>query len=248
MQAVIKNTRLDLPKGSMQEWGHLLPIGMLRNVFCAPRLSRFVNIRKYNLPAPPFILDSLERIGSSDTLDALSELGSHGLYVLFENQGRNDGPIYSRFRMAPQQVQNMARCWSKRYGEGYWGIVQRQVTLSFQGTVLISEDGAMIGEMVQDNLLGITRGVQTPTMNFRCNRFLDSLSYSFNDQSLRAAVWRLLKYLPSHSQFDKLSYNPGYYEFGLTKNTLSPVFFDMRDDLCFPSLDRHLAIPDGGIV
>jgi hypothetical protein len=109
----------------------------------------------------------------------------------------------------------------------------------YSGNAVMSADGDLVIEMVRGSHAPLVSGEKTPEYFVWRNIFTRSFSYSFEDETLRRAVWRLILALPHEERDTSLAgisratqFTPGYYEFTLIQRKehtpLEPIFIDYR--------------------
>jgi hypothetical protein len=111
----------------------------------------------------------------------------------------------------------------------------------YSGNAVISPDGEVLIEMVKGSHAPLVSGEKTPEYFVWRNVFTRNFSYSFEDETLRRAVWRMILALPCEGKDTSLAgisrmmqFISGYYEFTLIQRKehtpLEPIFIDYRQN------------------
>ena len=116
------------------------------------------------------------------------------------------------------------------YVAKYHLILGETHTYEYGGNIVINPNGKIVIEMVRGSQELVTSGKITPNYIAERDQFTHVLHYSFEDNTLRKAVYNALLSIPH----DGKTFIPGYYEFILFRRDKSsffePIFFDYRDD------------------
>jgi hypothetical protein len=108
----------------------------------------------------------------------------------------------------------------------------------YGGNIVISKAGKINIEIGSQS--EIAYGTATPEFTAESEDFTGSMRYSFEDEKLRAAIYRTLQSIPHEGEKRETKYNPGYYEFLLVKKDeardLEPIFWDYKDEEAFSEL------------
>ena len=124
----------------------------------------------------------------------------------------------------------------------------------YSGNIVIDDNGGLVVEMVKGSHAPLVSGEKTPEFFIRRDKFTGSLSYSFEDETLRKAVWNMLLAIPHYS--DEFStgdtdryarFTPGYYEFVLIRRgdarPLEAVFLDYRGNRAYQLSPNSASFP-----
>jgi hypothetical protein len=114
----------------------------------------------------------------------------------------------------------------------------------YGGNIVIDDNGGLVVEMVKGSHAPLVSGEKTPEFFIRRDEFTGSLSYSFEDETLRKAVWSMLLAIPHYNNeistgdTDRyVRFTPGYYEFVLIRRgdarPLEAVFLDYRGNRAY---------------
>lgn len=114
----------------------------------------------------------------------------------------------------------------------------------YSGNIVISPGGEIVVEMVKGSHAPLVSGAKTPEFFVHRDEFTGSLSYSFEDEALRKAVWNALLTIPPFNEdapsekIDRRTrFTPGYYEFVLIKRgqtePLKVIFIDYRGNSAY---------------
>jgi hypothetical protein len=100
----------------------------------------------------------------------------------------------------------------------------------YGATVIVGTDGRLVLEMVDGEMAKLATGKATPQYTAHTDPFTGVMRYSFDDPTLRTAVWRAVSCMPAFDGDMPRQRLPGYYEFSLIerKGRLVPVFFDYK--------------------
>jgi hypothetical protein len=100
----------------------------------------------------------------------------------------------------------------------------------FSGNIVINPAGDVVGEMVTGVQSPLATGEKTPEFTMKRDPFTKIFKYSFEEESLRRAMWRTMLAIPHDGEGRELESTPGYYEFVLIKRDeqapLEPIFLD----------------------
>jgi hypothetical protein len=100
----------------------------------------------------------------------------------------------------------------------------------FSGNIVINSAGDVVGEMVTGVQSPLATGEKTPEFTMKRDPFTKIFKYSFEEESLRRAMWKTMLAIPHDGEGRELECTPGYYEFVLIKRDeqapLEPIFLD----------------------
>jgi hypothetical protein len=141
-------------------------------------------------------------------------------------------------------VQLINSSLTKEMISDYHVILEDSPVYTYGGNIVCSKSGAVRLEMNagKDGQSEIVGGKQP---EFIAERDLLSglFKHSYEDETLRRAVWRTIMTIPSRFQTDhaaeymsrEIEFHPGYYEFYLDEQ-LRPLFIDYTDESAFIDL------------
>lgn len=128
--------------------------------------------------------------------------------------------------------------------ENYLMVLSEFYENQYSGNIVISPSGEIVIEMVKGSHAPLVSGEKTPEFFVRRDEFTGNLSYSFEDKTLRKAVWNVLlaipcfnEDMPSEGINRHTRFTPGYYEFALIKREqtepLKVMFIDYRGNSAY---------------
>lgn len=184
----------------------------------------------------------------------LEKIGSQKFYVNLPPQ-KGQLTRYRQIDLSQEEVVPFVQEHvSASQVENYLIVLSEFYENQYSGNSVISPDGEIVIEMVKGSHAPLVSGAKTPEFFVRRDRFTGNFSYSFEDQSLRKAVWNMLLTIPHDNEdatvasIDRYTrFIPGYYEFALIKGehaeSLKAMFIDYRSNRAYQLPGNSIALP-----
>jgi hypothetical protein len=116
-------------------------------------------------------------------------------------------------------------------GVNYHIILSEARDIAYVGNIIVGEHGDIYGELSAEGIPPTRSGLKQVD-RFQKEPFLSTFHYSFEDTALREAIYRCVANLPHSGTCRGREWQPGYYEFLLSRDAdghLRPEFYDYRD-------------------
>jgi hypothetical protein len=112
----------------------------------------------------------------------------------------------------------------------------------YGGSVSVSPNGYVLMEFGEGSCQEYTRGSSVPHFSMDRDMVSGRFKYSFPDEELREATWRIMQFIPHSTEAVHMGFLQGYYEFAVYRsqrdNTLQPIFLDYKDNPAYYYLDE----------
>jgi len=230
---------------TINEWAYAIRKGnqRLAELLDEDRLTGFRAMEKLRLPHYKQETVALVKF-LYDPQKYLEKVGSQKFYVNLLPQ-KEQLTRYRQIDLLPEEVVSFVQEHvPASQVDNYLMVLSEFYENQYSGNIIISPDGEVVIEMVRGSHAPLVSGAKTPEFFVCRDQFTGNFSYSFEDKTLRKAVWNMLLTIPYDNgntlsgKIDRHTrFTPGYYEFALVKRgqtePLKVMFIDYRGNRAY---------------